>query len=98
MGQPLALVVATLSQSLGRERYGNERTSFMDDVDRKVRARHPNPHLRGDAMPTAILQRVDDPEPDVPGRPADAARRADVRRQDLAPTTPVVRVRVAAPV
>ena len=49
-------------------------------------------------MPTLILERVDDSEPDRIGRPTDASRRADVRGQQVAPPAAIARQRVTASV
>jgi hypothetical protein len=84
------LVIAAFPGSLLGKRNGYERTAFLDHVDRKIHTRHARAHLFGDAMPSTVLDRVDDAEADVARRPANAASGANVRRKQLTPSTLLV--------
>src|SRR3982751_7036265 len=91
-----ALIVASLTRSLDRKRNGNERTSLLGHIDRKIEVRHSSAHLFRNAMPPRVLDGVHDTEPNMAGGPTHAPRRANVRRQQFTPATLLAVGRVSA--
>ncbi len=90
------LIVAALAKPSRRQRDRHERRAFGEHIRRPGQSRHARRELTGDAVPTAVLERVHGAESDGARRPAGASRRANVRRQERAPPTLLTVRRVSA--
>src|SRR4029079_5062628 len=84
-GEFETLVVATLAKTLGRQRHRHERATLLGYIDRPAHPRHASGDIVRRAIPTAVLQSVDDAQPRETRGPGRAARRANVGRQQRTP-------------